>query len=56
MKAPNDKITYEIIKGKNAPCELISINKTSFGGNAKNFIVEGTYNYCKKIMNIFKGE
>lgn len=40
---------YEIRKGKNAPCELVSIVKTNFGGDAVNFVCEGTHTFCNRI-------
>ena len=43
-------VTYEIRKGQRAPCELWSIVPTNFGGDAENFVCEGTYNYCAMIM------
>ena len=41
-------VRYEIRAGKNAPSELISIVSTNFGGNAENFVTEGTFTHCKK--------
>lgn len=42
-------IRYEIRKGKTAPCELVSIVPTNFGGDATNFVAEGTHTYCSRI-------
>lgn len=54
-------VRYEIQKGKNAPCELVSIVTTEKDVNAggllyqgkgteiANFVCEGTYDYCEKI-------
>lgn len=42
---------YEIRPGKPAPCELVSIAATNFGGEAVNFIAEGTHTYCKRILD-----
>lgn len=45
------KIKYEIRKGERKPCELWSVVPTNFGGDAENYICEGTFNYCEKIKN-----
>jgi len=50
-----NKTVYEIIPGENAPCELWSVVKTNFGGDARNFICEGTHTYCKQIMESLGG-
>lgn len=42
-------IRYEIRKGKTAPCELVSVVPTDFGGDATNFVAEGTHTYCTRI-------
>lgn len=49
---------YEIRAGKNAPCELISRVPRNFGGDALNFVCEGTHTYCTQIKEelLFKEE
>jgi len=46
---------YEIRAGKNAPSELVSIVETNFGGDAVNFVCEGTHTYCKRIKDSLEG-
>lgn len=48
-------VKYEIRPGKHAPCELVSIAKTSFGGDAINFITEGTHTHCAKVRDDLVG-
>lgn len=48
-------IRYEIRKGKTAPCELVSIVPTDFGGDAVNFVAEGTHTVCDKIKARLEG-
>lgn len=48
----NNKPTYEIRAGKNAPCELWSVVKAySFGKmrDIANYVCEGTHTYCQQI-------
>lgn len=45
-------VKYEIRAGKNAPCELVSVVKTPFGGNAVNFVTEGTHTHCVKVRDM----
>lgn len=46
-------MTYEIRKGKHAPCELVSVVPVDCPilgkSEAVNFICEGTFTYCNKI-------
>lgn len=51
-----DEIRYEIRKGDTAPCKLVSIVKTNFGGDAVNFVAEGTHTYCQRVLDAIKGK
>ena len=42
------KIDY-MIKCVGDKCTLVSLVETDFGGPAENFILEGTYEYCKEM-------
>lgn len=42
---------YEIREGRSAPFELVSIVPTRWGGEAVNFICEGTHTYCRLVMD-----
>lgn len=47
-------VMYEIERGVNSPCQLISVVKgKSFGGKVdtefRNFVCEGTYTYCINV-------
>ena len=42
---------YEIRKGDDTPCKLVSIVTTGFGGDAVNFVCAGTHNYCQGIKD-----
>jgi len=44
-------VKYEIQKSDHAPCKLVSITKTKFGGDAVNFVCEGTHTYCMGVKN-----
>lgn len=54
-------IRYEIRAGRNAPCELVSITPVPVttlpngmkwgGGEAVNFVADGTHTECKRIMD-----
>jgi hypothetical protein len=46
---------YEIRAGRSAPCELVSIVPVGWGGEAVNFICEGTHTYCKLVMDRLQG-
>lgn len=48
-------IRYEIRKGRTAPCELVSIVPTDFGGDAVNFVAEGTHTICDRIKARLEG-
>lgn len=50
---PSD-VRYEIRAGRNRPCELVSIVKTEFGGDAINFIADGTHTECERILNALR--
>jgi hypothetical protein len=43
---------YAIRKGRDDLYELVSIVQTNFGGDAINFIYEGTYEQCKYKMDM----
>jgi hypothetical protein len=43
-------IRYEIRKGQSKPCELVSIVATQWGGDAVNFVCEGTHTQCQRVM------
>lgn len=53
-------VRYEIRAGSNAPCELVSITKIPVttlpngmkwgGGEAVNFVADGTHTQCKRIL------
>lgn len=45
---------YEIRPGKHAPCELVSVVATNFGGDAVNFITEGTHTHCQRVLDAIK--
>lgn len=51
----NEEIRYEIRKGDTAPCKLVSVVKTNFGGEAVNFIAEGTHTYCQRVLDAIRG-
>lgn len=47
-------VRYEIERGINSPCQLVSIVKgKSFGGKVdtefRNFVCEGTHTYCMSV-------
>ena len=44
-------VRYEIQKGDTAPCKLVSIVPTKFGGEAVNFVADGTHTYCKDVKD-----
>lgn len=44
-------VKYEIRKGDTSPCKLVSIIPTKFGGDAVNFVAEGTHTYCKDVKD-----
>lgn len=54
-------VRYEIRAGRHAPCELVSIAKIPVttlpngmkwgGGEAVNFIADGTHTECKRILD-----
>lgn len=58
-------IRYEIRAGRHAPCELVSITKIPVttlpnglkwgGGEAVNFVAEGTHTQCQRILAALSG-
>ena len=54
------KIKYEIYSGNHAPCELWSAVVGPTWWNRKyefkNFVCDGTYNYCKEIKERLENE
>lgn len=49
-------ITYNILPTAVAgKFQLVSIVPTNFGGDAVNFICEGTYDYCKSVRDRLVG-
>jgi hypothetical protein len=48
-------IRYEIRKGDNTPCQLVSIVPTKWGGEAVNFVCAGTHTFCASVKAKLEG-